>query len=243
MRPFKLIWILAVLVSCQSAKPSKSTSERLPPAGEVVVDRERGEVIVQAVVQHPKDKPCIDDWGQRVQAFAGCRFAAGGNAKFADHFVFLSDVATEQVHNALIRLGAKPRVHYSVPEGKKRTGLKPETMPEDYLQGDPVQLSISWKEGNDWRERPYQDFVQEKVLVEGGEVVKPWTPHYVFHGSGVIHSSGTGCIACPCDCAGGIIADNRYPVFNPKPIVRFDWSKAPPVGTTVYLRIRPSLSR
>ena len=97
-------------------------------------------------------------------------------------------------------------------------------------------------EGERRVERPYQDFAQEKVIVEGGEVIKPWTPHFVFHGSGAIHASGTGCIACPCDCAGGIIADNRYPVFNPKPIVRFDWSKAPPVGTPVYISIRPSLT-
>jgi len=75
------------------------------------------------------------------------------------------------------------------------------------------------------------------------EIEKPWTPHFVFHGSGAIHKSGTGCIACPCDCPGGIIADNRYPVYDPKPKVRFDMSKAPPAGTQVYVRIRPIASR
>ena len=77
----------------------------------------------------------------------------------------------------------------------------------------------------------------------GEDEVKPWTPHWVFHGSGVIHDERTGCIACPCDCPGGIIADNRTPIYRPMPTVRFDWSKAPPVGTTVYVRIRPVSNR
>jgi hypothetical protein len=128
-------------------------------------------------------------------------------------------------------------------EGRKHSGLKAETKPEDYLQGDPVVLSIFWKEGDNWVERPYQDFVNERVVVEGKAVEKPWTPSFVFHGSGAIHKSGTGCIACPCDCAGGLIADNRFPLYDPKPIVRFDWSKAPKVGTAVYVRIRPICSR
>ena len=41
----------------------------------------------------------------------------------------------------MLALGCKPRVHYSIQEGKKHTGLRPDTRPEDYLQGDPVQLS------------------------------------------------------------------------------------------------------
>jgi hypothetical protein len=240
MRLIVICTLTAVLVGCGSLEPA---SEKLPADNDVLVDRTGGQLIVPAVVVHPKDKPCIDDWGQRVQAFAGCRRAAGGPAKFADYFVFLADLSTEDVYQGLLDLGAKPRVHYSTPEAKKRTGLKKTTTAADYLQGDPIQLSIFWDQEGRRYERPYQDFAQEKVIVEGGEVVKPWSPHYVFHGSGAIHASGTGCIACPCDCAGGIIADNRYPVFNPKPIVRFDWSKAPPVGTRVYIRIRPSLTR
>ena len=104
-------------------------------------------------------------------------------------------------------------------------------------------LSIFWQQGERWIERPYQDFVRERVLVDGKPVEKPWTPSFVFHGSGVLHRSGTGCIACPCDCAGGIIADNRYPLYRPKPTVRFNWEVAPKVGTRVYVRIRPLASR
>jgi hypothetical protein len=215
----------------------------LPKAGTLVIDKVRGEVIVPCKVQYPKGKPCIDEYGERVQAFVGCSKAAGGDAKMAGFFVFLSDVPTEEVHDAMLRLGCKPRVHYGIQEGKKRTGLKPTTTPDDYLQGDPVLLSVFWKDGGRWVERPYQDFVTERVLVDGKPTEKPWTPHFVYHGSGAIHKSGTGCIACPCDCAGGIIADNRYPIYDPKPLVRFDMAKAPRVGTEVYVRLRPMVSR
>lgn len=211
----------------------------LPKPGTLRINHDRGEVILHATVQHPIGKPCIADWGQRIQAFVGCSKAAGADATMAGYFVFLVDVPTEDVHNALLRLGAKPRVHYSMQEGKKRSGLKPQTQPDDYLQGDPVLLSIFWKEGDRWVERAYQDFVMERVMVDGKPVEKPWTPSFVFHGSGVLHKSGTGCIACPCDCAGGIIADNRYPIYDPKPMVRFDLAKVPPPDTHVYVRIRP----
>ena len=153
------------------------------------------------------------------------------------------DVDTEQVSEALLKLGCRPKVHYSIQEGRKRSGLKAETKPEDYLQGDPVVLSVFWKEQDGtWVERPYQYFVTEKITVNGKEIIKPWTPHFVFHASGTLHSSGTGCIACPCDCPGGIIADNRNPIYDPKPSVRFDMSKAPSPGTQVYVKIRPITS-
>jgi hypothetical protein len=217
--------------------------EVLPKSGTVKIDKVRGEVVVRATVQYPKGKPCIDEWGERIQAFVGCSKAAGIDAKMAGYFVFLVDVPTEAVNEALLSLGAKGRVHYSMQDGKFHSGLKPSTKPEDYLQGDPVQLSIFWKNNGKWTEKPYQDFVTERVMVEGKPVEKPWTPHFVYHGSGATYKSGTGCIACPCDCAGGIIADNRYPVYDPKPMVKFDMGKAPPVGTQVFVRIRPSISR
>jgi hypothetical protein len=215
----------------------------IPKPGEVSVDNARREVILSAKIQFPEGKPCINEYGKRVQAFAGCATAAGGDAKMAGYFVFLVDVDTEKVAESLMKLGCRPKVHYSIQEGRKRSGLKPETKPEDYLQGDPVVLSVFWKgEDGRWVEKAYQDFVTKKVMIGDREVVKPWTPHFVFHGSGAIHSSGTGCIACPCDCPGGIIADNRFPIYDPKPMVRFDMSKAPAPGTQVYVKIRPITS-
>lgn len=233
--------LISVVVTTQGAA---SESQSLPKPGEVVVDKDRGDVILSAQVQHPEGKPCIDAYGERVQAFVGCAKAAGGDAKMAGFFVFLVDVETERVFDGLVELGCRPRVHYSIQEGKQRSGLKPETRTDDYLQGDPVVLSVFWKDvAGQWQERPYQDFVTEMIEVGGSKVEKPWTPHFVFHGSGAIHKSGTGCIACPCDCPGGIIADNRFPIYDPKPQVKFDMSKAPPAGTQVYVRIRPICSR
>lgn len=223
-------------------QPADLPPASLPARGKIVIDPKRGEVILSAVVQHPTGKPCIDSYGQRIQAFVGCATAAGGDAKMAGYFVFLVDVPTETVYDGLLRLGARTRVHYSMQEGHHRSGLKADTKPDDYLQGDPVVLSILWKGGDHWVERPYQYFVTERVMVDGKAVEKPWTPSFVFHGSGAIHKSGTGCIACPCDCAGGIIADNRFPLYDPKPTVRFDLSKAPKAGARVYVRIRPICS-
>jgi hypothetical protein len=235
--------VLFAVLGCAALAAAADKEPALPSPGTIRVDKDRGEVILPAVVRHPKDKPCIDDWGQRVQAFIGCSKAAGGNAKMLPYFVFVVDVPTEKVYQGLVQLGAKTRVHYSLEEGHSLSGLKPQTTEKNYLQGDPVVLSVFWKEGERWVERPYEDFVKERVLVGDQPVEKPWTPHFVFHGSGAIHRSGTGCLACPCDCAGGLIADNRFPLYDPKPLVRFDWSKAPKVGTPVYIRIRPVISR
>lgn len=239
---YKTVTVLSLFLLATSLV-GQEPAPKLPKPGTVVVDRDRGEIILSATVQHPKGKPCIDEYGERVQAFVGCAKAAGGDAKMAGYFVFLVDVPTEEVQKGLLELGAKPRVHYSIQEGKKRTGLKPETTPADYLQGDPVLLSVFWQQDGKWLERPYQSFVSERVLVEGKPVEKPWTPAFAFHGSGVFHESGTGCIACPCDCAGGIIADNRNPIYDPKPMVRFHMERAPKPGTPVYVRIRAVITR
>lgn len=216
---------------------------RVPKPGIVLIDEDRGEVILSAMVQFPEDKECINTYGGRIQAFVGCAKAAGGDAKMAGYFVFLVDVPTEEVHAAMTKLGCKPRVHYSMVEGRKRVGWKPTTGPDDFLQGDPVAISVFWKKGEKWVERPYQYFVTERVMVEGKPVEKPWTPHFVYHGSGVIHKSGTGCIACPCDCAGGLIADNRNPLYEPKPLVKFDMDKVPKAGSQVYIRLRPTITK
>jgi hypothetical protein len=234
---------LAASLATGDSKEAKAPAARLPKPGSIVTDADRGEVILCATVQHPKGKPCIGEYGQRIQAFVGCGKAAGNDAKMAGYFVFLVDVPTETVHKGLLDVGAKTKVHYSMEEGHRRSGLKMTTSKDDYLQGDPVLLSIFWKDGDRWVERPYQSFVSERVVVEGKATEKPWTPSFVFHGSGAIHRSGTGCIACPCDCAGGIIADNRFPLYTPKPMVRFDLAKSPKPGTQVYVRIRVVCTR
>jgi hypothetical protein len=64
-------------------KPDARDADSLPKPGTLAVLKERQEVILSAVVQHPKVKPCIDDWGGRIQAFVGCSKAAGGEGAAA----------------------------------------------------------------------------------------------------------------------------------------------------------------
>jgi len=227
-----MVTSLFLVASLLVAQDGSGSAPRDRPTGdEVMVDSERGEVRFAARVRHPVGKPCIDDFGQRIQAFVGCAKAGGRPAEFADYFVFLATADTEAVYRGLTGAGAASKAHVSRAEGRKRAG-------KDYLDGDPVELFVGWEEGGRWVERRYEDLVQEKVEVDGKDQVRPWRPRFVFHGSGVIHEEGTGCIACPCDCPGGIIADVRFPIYEPKPTVKFDWTKAPPEGATVVVRIR-----
>jgi len=227
------ILLLAPLVTSLLDEPNALRPGDLPRGGEVKVDAERREIRFAARVQHPRNKPCIDDFGRRIQAFVGCASADGHPSEFADHFVFLAAADTQAVYHGLTELGLKSKVDFSRAEGRRRTG-------RDFLQGDRVDLFIAWQEGDRRVERRYEDLVQERLVEDGKEVVRPWRPHFVFHGSGAIHREGTGCIACPCDCPGGLIADNRFPIYEPKPTVKFDWSKVPPEGTTVIVCIRPA---
>jgi hypothetical protein len=223
---------------CSSPQPEPAAGPSLPSAGQVLKFPERGEVLVHGKLVRPASGPCLDGWGQRNVAFLGCAQTAAAPAKYAEQFVFLIDSKTEEVHDALVAVGGTNSVHYAGADAKKRAGLRPDTKPDDYLQGDPVLIAISWKDGEKWRELSYDAFAMEKVAVEGGEVVKPWTPHFVFHGSGAIHATGTGCLACPNDCPGGIITDNRNPIADPKPVLKFDWTRAPAPGTEIYVRFR-----
>jgi hypothetical protein len=222
--------LFLLLLSTLAAAPDEPP---FPRGDEVQVDTGRGEVRFNAQDQHPRGKPCIDDFGKRIQGFVGSARAEGKPSEFADHFVLLAGAATEDVYRGLTELGLNTEVHYSRAEGKVKQG-------QEFLKGDPVDLFVAWKDGDRWVQRRYQDMVQEKVMVDGKEVVRPWRPRFVFHGSGAIHKEGTGCIACPCDCPGGIIADVTHPIYEPKPTVKFDWSQAPPEGKSVVIRIRPA---
>src|SRR5215475_12340238 len=157
-------YLLLLAMPLAAARADEPGEPKLPKPGAVLVDAARGEVVLSATVQHPVGKPCIGEYGERVQAFVGCARAAGGEAKMAGYFVFLVDAPTEDVYEGLIKLGAKPRVPYSMQEGKQRSGLKPQTKPEDFLQGDPVILSVFWRQDARWVDRPYQDFVTGRVL-------------------------------------------------------------------------------
>lgn len=162
--------------------------------------------------------------------------------KFEDHFVFLADTWFYEVYEALLKLGARARVVYRAPEAVKRKGLRPDNVPEDYMQGDPVQISVEWKDGAQTRRLAYEDFFDEKIVVGGVETIKPWTPHFVLHGSGVLNNKKTGCIACTHDCPGGIIGNNQYPLIEPRPVLRANWTRLPKPGTEVTIILKPVCS-
>ena len=117
MRHSVFALLLCGLVAPAILAAGKSPATKLPAVGSVVVEKERDEVILSGKIQHPEDKPCIGSYGQRIQAFVGCAKAAGGDAKMAGYFVFLVDVPTETVNKALVDLGCKPKVHYSMEAG------------------------------------------------------------------------------------------------------------------------------
>src|SRR4051812_26660204 len=95
---------LAALAAAAADPPGTGQpAESLPRPGTTLVNRDRGELLLCATVRHPRNKPCIDDWGERIQAFVGCARAAGGEAKMVGYFVFVVDVPTEEVYDGLVK--------------------------------------------------------------------------------------------------------------------------------------------
>ena len=240
----RFLWILTLVFfnGCLSSQQSRQYSSfsdgnrRIKSNEALVVDSERCEVRLKAVVQKT-DAPRMEDWAQVTPALLGSK---GG--KCEKFFVFLTDARVTEVHEALLELGARSRVVYKVEEAVKHKGLRPDNTPSDYMQGDPVQIFVEWKEGGQIKRMAYEDFFLEKLLVGESETTKPWTPHFVFHGSGALNNKKTGCIACTHDCPGGIIGNNQYPLIEPLPMLRADWQKLPKPGTKVIIIIRPVAS-
>ena len=213
-----------------AASPVRSTR------GAVVADKTRCEVRFPAVVQRT-DAPRMNDWAQAIPALLGAR---GG--QFEEYFVFLADVSVRQVYDAMLELGARSRPVYRTSDVAAHKGLRPDDEPADYMQGDPVQIFVEWRQSGRTRRLAYEDFFDEKIIVGDSQTVKPWTPHFVFHGSGVLNKKRTGCIACTHDCPGGIIGNNQYPLVKPSPMLRAQWRRLPRPGTRVTVVIRPVAS-
>ncbi len=117
--------IVGMAAGCRTTPTQTGHYQHLPSPGSVVVDHAKKELILSATIQFPEGKLCINEFGQRVQAFAGCATAAGGDASMAEYFVFLVDVETETVFDGLMSLGCRPEVHCSMEEGRKRSGTRP----------------------------------------------------------------------------------------------------------------------
>jgi len=197
------------------------------------VDPVHKELAITATVFKDCSKPSVCDWGQRGQAFFG---AKGGKAEA--FFVFTTDVNRAEIDKAIRKLGVVSRRQITADEAKKRKGLKATTVKEDYLDGDPLLVTIRYKKGGEVVEIPLEALIEEKILVEGKEVVKPYTPHFVYHGTAEAISYGSGCIVCPSGCYGGIIADNSLPVLTTTSYFRVNWDKMPPAGSKVEVVLK-----
>lgn len=230
MRNFHFVFLSFIVVVL-------GTSCTAPRPGAVQIDNQRCLVRCSGVVQR-SDAPRMNDWGSATPALLGSK---GGN--FESHFVFLADAPVIEIHAALVKLGAKAQVVYRDAEVAKHKGYRKDTSSADYMQGDPMQISIEWMEEGRLRCRPYEEFFQERMVVGENTIEKPWTPHFVFHGSNVLNKRTTGCLACTHDCPGGIIGNNQFPLVEPIPVLKADWTRIPAPGTPITIVFRPAISR
>jgi hypothetical protein len=192
------------------------------------VDSDRKNIIFSATVTKNSSKAAVTTWGQRGQAWIGCK--DGSQEKF---FIFTTDVARSEIDKSIQILGAK--YHHQIPkEGwKKHRGVKETMSLGDFLDGDPVMVSIRFQKDGKSIQIPLENLIEEKIEIDGKEVFRPYTPHYVYHGTGESIQYPSGCIVCPSDCFGGIITDNRLPVLTYDSWYRVNWNKMPPVGSKV----------
>lgn len=199
----------------------------------MTIDAAKGEVIVTASVVKDCSQPSVCDWGRRFQAFFGTK---GG--KMEPFFIFNSDVSRTEIDKGIRAIGIKSRHQIPLTEVAKRTGLKATTVKDDYLDGDPLLVIVRYTKGKEVVEVALEDLIEEKILVDGKDVIKPYTPHFVYHGTAEAISLATGCVVCPSGCNGGIIADNSVPLKTTTNFYRFNWDKMPAPGSKVEVVLK-----
>ena len=191
----------------------------------MVVDQDNKELRISATVTKDASKPAVIDWGRRFQAFFG---AKGG--KMEPYFVFTTEVSRAEINKALQGLGVTSRRQIPMNEVEKRTGLKPTTTKADYLDGDPIIVTVRFEKDGKIVEAALEDLIEEKIMVDGAEVIKPYTPHFIYHGTAEAINFPSGCIVCPSDCNGGIITDNVLPLKTTVNYYKVNWDRMPAVG-------------
>lgn len=199
----------------------------------LTTDPQAHEVRISSTVLKDCSQPSVCDWGRRFQAFFGSK-----DGKMAPFFIFSTEVNRTEIDKAIKSVGIKSRRQIPMTEVKQRSGLKATTQKDDYLDGDPLLVSVRWKKDGKMVDVPLEELIEEKISVEGKDVIKPYTPHFVYHGTAEAINFASGCIVCPSGCNGGIIADNALPLKETKNYFRFDWNKMPPAGTKAEIVIR-----
>lgn len=218
------------------AQATKDPNIRVVPGrGEhiLIVDFSNKEIRFSAKVTRDDSKTTVADWGERAIAWIG---AKGG--KWEDYFIFTTDVSRTEIDKGIQDLGIKFRRQISRLKKDEHTGLKPTTTINDYLDGDPMTATIRFEKGGTIVESAFEDFIQEKIVVEKKEVIKPYTPHFVYHGTAEMEKYESGCIVCPSDCPGGIITDNTFPLLTMLSLYKVNWDRMPPVGSRVEVSLK-----
>lgn len=192
----------------------------------MTIDRANKELRITATVTKDCSKPGVCDFGRRFQAFFGMK---GG--KMEKYFVFTTDVPRSEINKAIQELGVVSRNQIPMEEVETRRGLSKYTTNDDYLKGDPIIVTVKFKKDGKDVEVALEDLIDERINVEGSEIFKPYTPHFVYHGTGEAINFPSGCIVCPSDCNGGIITDNSIPLKHTVNYYKVNWEKMPPVGT------------
>jgi hypothetical protein len=207
----------------------------IPGRGEhnLIVDFGNKEIRFSAKVTRDDSKTTIADWGERAIAWIGTK---GG--KWDDYFIFTSDVPRPEIDKGIQEIGIKFRRQISRLKKDEHTGLKPSTTVNDYLDGDPMTVTIRFEKAGAIVEAAFEDFIQEKIIVEKKEVIKPYTPHFVYHGTAEMEKYESGCIVCPSDCPGGLITDNTFPLLTMLSLYKVNWDRMPPVGSRVEVALK-----
>ena len=216
-----------------AAKSTQATRSVQGDKHEMVVDHQNKELRITATVTKDCSKPGVCDFGRRFQAFFGMK---GG--KMEKYFVFTTDVPRAEINKALQELGVTSRNQIPMEEVETRRGLSRYTKKDDYLQGDPIMVTARFKKDGKDVEVALEDLVEERINVDGQEVFKPYTPHFVYHGTGEAILFPSGCIVCPSDCNGGIITDNSIPLKHTVNYYRVNWDKMPPVGSEAEMVLK-----
>lgn len=200
------------------------------------VDNQNKNIVFSAVVTKNSSKAAVTEWGQRGQAWIGCK--DGSQEKF---FIFTTDVSRTKIDEAIQGMGVKHSHQISKKGWKKHQGVKDTMSPDDFLNGDPTLVSIRFQKDGKTVQIPLENLIEEKIEIDGKEVLRPYTPHYIYHGTGEAIHYASGCIVCPSDCFGGIITDNRLPILTYDSWYRVNWNKMPPAGEKVEVVLQFSV--
>jgi hypothetical protein len=235
LRTMLLVSLCCVFVMPVGAAKQKPAGVTIVKYGSdtLTVDSQNREVRVSTTVLKDCSQPSVCDWGRRFQAFFGSK-----DGKMAPFFIFSTEVNRTEIDKGIKLVGIKSRHQIPMTEVKQRSGLKSTTQKDDYLDGDPILVSVRWKKDGKMVEVAIEDLIEEKISVDGKDVIKPYTPHFVYHGTAEAINFASGCIVCPSGCNGGIIADNSLPLKETKNYFRFDWTKMPAPGTKAEIVIK-----